>query len=64
MGLKVDVDDLVDASTVASILGLSNPNGVSVYQRRYDDFPRPLVSQGRCRLWLRQEIEAWAAKRK
>lgn len=61
MGRKVDVDQLVDAPQVAEMLGLSNPNGVSVYQRRYADFPAPAVSRGRCRLWLVGEISSWAA---
>ncbi len=59
----VDTEDLIDARGVAGILGLSHPNNVSVYQHRYDDMPRPVVSlgRGRCKLWLRPEIEKWAA---
>jgi glutathione-regulated potassium-efflux system ancillary protein KefG len=59
----VATEDLIDARGVADILGLSAPNTVSVYQRRYDDMPRPVVSlgRGRCMLWLRPEVEAWAA---
>jgi predicted DNA-binding transcriptional regulator AlpA len=58
----VDTKDLIDARTVAEILGLSTPNTVSVYQHRYVDMPRPVVNlgQGRCMLWLRAEIEQWA----
>ena len=63
MGRKVDVDDLVDTAAVAEIVGLSNPNGVSVYQQRYDDFPEPIISRGRCRLWLEADIVSWAAQR-
>lgn len=63
MGRKIDVDDLVDPTRVAEILGLTNPNGVSVYQSRYDDFPEPAISRGRCRLWVESEIRAWAAAR-
>lgn len=59
----VDTEDLVDARGVAEILGLAHPNNVSVYQHRYQDMPRPVVSlgQGRCMLWLRPEIERWTA---
>ncbi len=62
MGMKVDVDDLVDARAVAELLGLSHPNTVSVYQHRHADMPRPAVDLGerRVKLWLRPEIEAWA----
>jgi predicted DNA-binding transcriptional regulator AlpA len=57
----VATEDLVDARGVASILGLSAPNTVSVYQHRYEDMPRPVVNlgRGRCMLWVRPEIEQW-----
>jgi predicted DNA-binding transcriptional regulator AlpA len=59
----VDTTDLIDARDVAQILGLSQPGNVSLYQRRYGDMPRPVVNlgRGRCMLWLRPEIERWAA---
>ena len=58
------VDDLLDAHGVAGALGLAHPNTVSVYQRRYDDMPRPVVDlgKGRVKLWLRPEIEQWHAQ--
>lgn len=58
----VDTNDLIDARDVAKILGLSQPGNVSLYQRRYSDMPRPVVTlgRGRCMLWLRPEIERWA----
>jgi glutathione-regulated potassium-efflux system ancillary protein KefG len=58
----VATEDLIDARGVADLLGLSAPNTVSVYQRRYPDMPRPVVTlgRGRCMLWLRPEIEQWA----
>jgi predicted DNA-binding transcriptional regulator AlpA len=64
MGRKVDVDDLLDANGVAEILGLAHRNTVSVYQHRYDDMPRPVREFGdrRTKLWLRTEVERWAAK--
>jgi predicted DNA-binding transcriptional regulator AlpA len=59
---KVNTEDLIDAHEVAAILGLAQPNSVSLYQRRYADMPRPVVNLGPNRplLWLRPEIEAWA----
>ena len=57
------MDELLDASDVAELLGLTNPKGVSVYQRRYEDFPAPVISRGRCRLWTRKEIASWVRKR-
>ncbi len=58
----VRTEDLIDAQSVADLLGLAQRNTVSAYQRRYPDMPRPVVvlGAGRARLWLRPEIEAWA----
>jgi glutathione-regulated potassium-efflux system ancillary protein KefG len=61
---KVNTEDLIGASEVASLLGLSHHNSVTTYLRRYPDFPRPVVdlSASRIRLWLRTEIEAWGRR--
>ena len=63
MGRKVDVDDLIDTQDVAKILGLAHRNTVSEYQARYDDMPRPVVDLGggRSKLWVRPDVERWAA---
>jgi len=65
MAPQVATEDLIDAHGVADVLGLAHRNTVSVYQRRYPDMPRPVVDLGpaRSKLWLRTEIERWAAKR-
>jgi hypothetical protein len=59
----VAVDDLIDAHAVADLLNLAHPNTVSVYQHRYAHMPRPAIDlgKGRVKLWLRPEIEKWAA---
>lgn len=59
----MDPGELVNAQEVAPMIGLSNPSGVSVYRRRYSDFPMPVVEKGQCVLWLRVDIEAWVASR-
>jgi glutathione-regulated potassium-efflux system ancillary protein KefG len=61
----LDPEDLIDAQGVAELLGLSQRNSVSAYQRRYPGMPRPVVDlgQGRCKLWLRSEIETWRLER-
>jgi hypothetical protein len=61
---RVNTEDLITASEVAVILGLAHHNTVSTYLRRYDDFPQPILdrSNGRVRLWLRQDIEAWSKR--
>lgn len=59
----VDTDDLADAHELARLLRLSHPNSVSTYQRRYADMPKPVLDLGRGRpkLWLRSDVERWAA---
>lgn len=61
MGRRIDVDDLLTASEVAGLLGLSMRQVVSTYARRYEDFPRPAVikSNGRTQLWAREDVETW-----
>jgi len=61
----VRTEDLIDARGIAQLLGLSHPNSVSTYMRRYPDMPRPVVDlgRGRPRLWLRPHIADWADRR-
>ena len=63
MGRNVDVDDLIDTQAVAELLQLAHRNTVSEYQARYSEMPRPVVDlgKGRSKLWLRSEVEPWAA---
>lgn len=65
MGKYVDTGDLIDAQGVADVLGLAQRNTVSLYQRRYPGMPRPVVDlgKGRCKMWLRSEIESWGETR-
>ena len=65
MGHWIDTDDVIDAQGVADVLDLAQRNTVSSYQRRYPDMPRPVIDlgQGRCKLWLGTEIEAWPTVR-
>ena len=66
MSRLVDPSDLIDSRGVAGILGLSHYNSVTTYLRRYPDMPPPVVElQGsRIRLWVKQDIELWAEKRR
>lgn len=58
----VDLDDLIDATDVAALIGLSGPGGVPTYRARYEDFPAPVWGSrgGRCQLWLRSDVLTWA----
>ena len=58
--VQIDTDQLVDLAETAALIGIDNPRGVSVYRRRYDDFPAPVIAKGRCVLRLRSDVEAWA----
>ena len=65
MGRTVDLDDVLDAAAVASIIGVADARSVSTYRSRFADFPAPVLMSngGRCQFWLRQDVEAWQAKR-
>jgi predicted DNA-binding transcriptional regulator AlpA len=65
VGRQINTDDVIDAQGMAEMLGLAQRNTVSLYQRRYPAMPRPVIDlgQGRCKLWLRTEIEDWRSKR-
>jgi predicted DNA-binding transcriptional regulator AlpA len=63
---RVDPAELIDTETVASLMGLSRGTAVGVYRARYPDFPVPVVDmgRGRCRLWLRSDVERWVRARR
>lgn len=60
---RVSTEDLIDTEGVAEILGLAHRNTVHQYQQRYHDMPKPVfdLGKGRVKLWLRPEVERWAA---
>lgn len=64
MAPRVNTEDLIDAGEVAQMLSFSHRNAVSLYQRRHEDMPRPVVirSGGKTMLWLRSEIVKWGKK--
>ena len=65
MAPKIDPADLVDSHVVADLLHLASRGAVAVYRKRYADFPAPVVDMGagRCLLWHRADIAAWAKRR-
>lgn len=64
MAPLVDTEDLIGAAEVAELLGLAQASSVSVYARRYADFPMPVVElpRSKVRLWLRADIEAFRVR--
>jgi hypothetical protein len=65
MGRLVDPDNLLDVGEVADLLGLAQKNSVTTYMHRYEDFPAPVIefANGKCRAWLREDVELWHAGR-
>lgn len=62
--MEIDPNDLLDSIEVAETLGLGSHRAVSVYRRRYGDFPSPVIDKGHCVLWQRCDIEAWKVRRR
>lgn len=64
MAPLVDSEDLIGAAEVAEELGLAQASSVSVYARRYADFPLPVVDlpKSKVRLWLRSDIETFRVR--
>jgi hypothetical protein len=60
MGRKVDLDNLVDASTIAARLGVGRPQVVHDWRRRHPDFPQPVLRLANVHIWLWPEVERWA----
>lgn len=52
-------DDLVSASEVAEILGVSRQR-VHQLIRAYDDFPKPEAELAVGRIWRREAVAKWA----
>jgi len=62
MGRKLDVTDLVGAVEIAKRLGLSAPQVVYTWRKRYDDFPEPVATLAMGAVWAWQDVAAWAKR--
>ncbi|MFT3854783.1 MAG: hypothetical protein QM733_18905 [Ilumatobacteraceae bacterium] len=62
--MKVELNDLLNAAEVAEALGLAQRQAIATYRARYADFPAPVIKKGTCVLWLRADVERWAAARR
>ncbi len=56
------MDQLVGASEIAKRLGLKQRQGVHVWQKRYPDFPSPVLKLDMGHVWNWPEVERWARK--
>jgi len=59
MGRKVDVDDLVDATEIARRFGVARQSVVHDWRRRHADFPSPVFTSTRTRLWAWPDVRSW-----
>jgi hypothetical protein len=59
MAKKVDPADLVGAHEIAQRMGLSFPNVVHTWRKRYADFPEPVAVLQAGLIWDWQDIAAW-----
>jgi predicted DNA-binding transcriptional regulator AlpA len=62
MGKRLDVTLLVGAAEIAARLGLSRPQIVHTWRRRYPDFPEPVLVLDMGHLWYWPAVEAWAKR--
>ena len=62
VGRKVDVEQLVGSAEIAERLGVARHQVVHSWRRRYEDFPKPVVTLKQAMLWNWPDVEAWARK--
>jgi predicted DNA-binding transcriptional regulator AlpA len=62
MGRKVDADELVGATEIAERIGLSHPEAVHTWRKRYPDFPQPVAKLRRVMIWYWPDVERWARR--
>jgi len=59
MGRSCDVSQLVGATEIAKRLGLSRPQIVHTWRRRYGEFPEPVLVLDMGHLWYWPDVESW-----
>jgi len=62
VGRRIDSDQLVGAAEIASRLGLTLPQTVHSWRRRYPEFPVPVAVLNMGLVWVWPDVEAWAKK--
>jgi len=61
MGRKWDLDDLAGAGDLARLLGVSRATFCN-WQKRYPDFPKPLVRLAAGPVFSREQVLKWHAQ--
>jgi len=62
MARRVEVDNLVGAAEIARRVGVSRPNVVHDWRRRYADFPKPVAHLRQALVWNWPDVERWARR--
>jgi hypothetical protein len=62
MGRRLDVDKLVGAAEIADRLGITHPETVHAWRRRYPDFPQPVAHLRQALIWHWPDVERWARR--
>lgn len=62
VGRKVDVEDLVSASEIATRLGAQRPSVVHDWRRRHPDFPKPVARLALGYVWAWSDVANWARR--
>lgn len=60
---EIQVDSLIGVKEAGALLGISKSNFVRDYGNK-PRFPRPVVELGGGRIWLKSQVEEYAAARK
>ncbi|MCZ7526594.1 MAG: DNA-binding protein [Acidimicrobiia bacterium] len=56
------MDQLVGSHEIAQRLGLSHPQSVHLWRRRYPDFPEPVAKLTQGFVWDWRDVQRWARK--
>lgn len=53
---------LVGAAEIADRLGISHPQTVHLWRRRYPDFPQPVAQLRQALVWAWPDVKRWARR--
>jgi hypothetical protein len=62
VGRRIDVQGLVGATEIAERIGVSHPETVHAWRRRYPDFPKPVAKLKQAMVWYWPDVQRWAKR--
>ena len=57
---RLEIGQLVGAAELAARLGVSRPQVIHTWRRRYPDFPQPVLELDMGLIWFWPDVERWA----